>query len=161
MKNLINILLVMLITGCATGGSLRPDMPSASEGRKACNFVMGTVISVQDIIIEADRETSQATGAAVGGYLANQASKDDDDVEQAMKTLAGAVIGNAIGDAVSKGKDRPGLQIFVELGGTGGGITVVQEKAGYNFSSGQEVLVTGYPVERYNRTCSLRVLPKE
>ena len=157
-----SLLILLTLTSCA-GGSLRPDMPATSEARKACNFVLGKVISVQDVLIEADRESAQAAGATIGGYVGNRVSDGESDLEQTITTLAGAAIGNKIGDAVGQAKARPGINIFVELNG-GTGISVVQEKIETPMVAGQEVLVSGYPRPRgyYNRdsACTLRVLPK-
>ena len=157
-----SLIILLTLTSCA-GGSLRPDMPATSEARKACNFVLGKVISVQDVLIEADRESAQVAGATIGGYVGNRVSEGESDLEQTITTLAGAAIGNKIGDAVGQAKARPGINIFVELNG-GTGISVVQEKIETPIVAGQEVLVSGYPRPRgyYNRdsACTLRVLPK-
>jgi len=161
MKNLFFISLVILITGCTSNGSLKPDVPSYGEGRKACNFVVGEIMQVVPVIIEADRDGPKSSGAGIGAYIGNQSGKDDSDAERALKTIVGAGIGSAVGEGYAKGQDRKGLQLFVDLGGTQGGISVVQEQSSIVFEVGQEVLVSGFPVEKYNRSCSLRVLPKE
>ena len=161
MKNLLISIYVVLLTGCAVGGSLKPEVTERGEAREPCPFVSGTVISAKDIMIEGPVETYQSGGAVAGAYLGNRATKDKGDIEEAIGTIVGASIGNAVGDQIAKGMARPGVLLFIELGG-GGGVSVSQEAGKFNFTKGDKVVLSGHlKSSRYRQTCPLRVFPQE
>jgi len=161
MRNVILISLVMMLTACA-GGSLRPDVTSRGEAREACPFSTGTLVAIEKILIEDNIEAAQAGGAAVGGYIGNRAMNDKGDLEEAFGTLAGAALGNVVGDAVGKGMRIDGINLFVSIDSSTN-VSIVQAESDHVFKVGDQVLVTGYLKNRsrYTRNdCTLRVLPR-
>ena len=163
MKSLLSTLLILALTGCAVGGSLKPEVTKRDEAREPCPFVTGTVVSVQDIVIEGNIEAAQASGTAIGGYLGNRATNDKGDIEEALGTIAGAAIGNVVGDAVGKGMAKPGVLLFIDINNGGSGISVSQEAGKYNFETGDKVILSGNLKQRrrgYPDNCPLRVFPQ-
>jgi outer membrane lipoprotein SlyB len=161
MRVLLNTLLILAVTGCAVGSSLKPEVTKRDEAREPCPFVTGTVISVKDIIIEGDVETAQAAGAITGGYVGNRVAKDESELAKVLATGAGAAIGNAIGNRVGQGMSRPGVMLFVDIHNGGSGISVSQEAGDYTFTTGDKVILSGHlEKRRYSQNCPLRVFPQ-
>ena len=163
MRVLLSTLLILVLTGCAVGGSLKPEVTKRDEAREPCPFVTGTVVSVQDIVIEGDVEKAQAAGAIAGGYVGNRVAKDESELAKVLATGAGAALGNAIGNQVGQGMSRPGVVLFIDINDGGAGISVSQEAGAYKFATGDKVILSGKlkrsPYSTSNN-CPLRVFPQ-
>ena len=160
---------ICLILSACAGGSLKPTVPGQSDGRKACPTSEGTIIDIIDVTIEGPTEVAQGTGAAIGGYTANRAAKNESEVVEIVATVAGAAVGSLAGDMVSKNvlsRDGQELMVYVE------GVThsIVQETdINQPYAVGQDVWVVGNLTtkqlgSRYNTTpqcqSGIRVLIK-
>lgn len=169
------IIAAILISGCA-GGSLKPTVPSRDDGRKACPTSEGTIIDLVEVTIEGPTEIAQGAGAALGGYTANRAAKNESEVVEIIATAAGAAVGSIAGDMVSKNAmSKNGVELMVHVEGTT--YSIVQESdINQPYSVGQDVWVVGSLTQpkhnsswnnRYgntkNNTCSsgIRVLIKK
>ena len=167
-RPIITVGACLILTACA-GGSLKPTVPGQSDGRKACPTSEGTIIDIIDVTIEGNTEVAQGAGAAIGGYTANRAAKNESEVVEIVATVAGAAVGSMAGDAISKNvlsRDGQELMVFVD------GVThsIVQESdVNQPYVVGQDVWVVGNLTanklgSRYNNTPSctsgIRVLIK-
>lgn len=161
MKSLLSTLLILALTGCAVGGSLKPEVTTRGEAREPCPFVTGTVISAKEIVIEGDVKTAQTTGALAGGYIGNQVAKDESELARVLATGAGAAVGNVIGDKVGQGLARPGVLLFIDINNGGAGISVSQEAGKHTFAKGDKVILSGHLKRRYSSNCPLRVFPND
>lgn len=159
----------LLIAGCA-GGSQKPTVPSRDDGRKACPTAEGTIIDLVEVTIEGPTEIAQGTGAALGGYTANRAAKNESEVVEIIATAAGAAVGSVAGDMVSKNVlSRDGVELMVYVNGVTHSI-IQESDVNQPYQVGQDVWVVGNLVQdrswgnRYNQTSScasgIRVLIK-
>lgn len=132
----------LLIAGCA-GGSQKPTVPSRDDGRRACPTSEGTIIDMVEVTIEGNTEVAQGAGAALGGYTANRAAKNESEVVEIIATVAGAAVGSVAGDMVSKNvMSRAGVELMVYVNGVTH--SIIQEwDSRQPYLVGQDVWVVG------------------
>ena len=132
----------LLIAGCA-GGSQKPTVPSRDDGRRACPTSEGTIIDMVEVTIEGNTEVAQGAGAALGGYTANRAAKNESEVVEIIATMAGAAVGSVAGDMVSKNvMSRAGVELMVYVNGVTH--SIIQEWDNRQpYLVGQDVWVVG------------------
>lgn len=167
-RSICSIGICLILSACA-GGSLKPTVPGQSDGRKACPTSEGTIIDIIDVTIEGNTEVAQGAGAALGGYTANRAAKNESEVVEIVATVAGAAVGSIAGDMVSKNVlSRDGQELMVYVNGVTHSI-VQESDINQPYSVGQDVWVVGNLTanklgSRYNNTPSctsgIRVLIK-
>ncbi len=132
----------LLIAGCA-GGSQKPTVPKRDDGRRACPTSEGTIIDLIEVTIEGPTEIAQGTGAALGGYTANRAAKNESEVVEIIATVAGAAVGSVAGDMVSKNvMARNGVELMVYVEGVTHSI-IQESDVNQPYSVGQDVWVVG------------------
>ncbi len=159
----------LIISGCA-GGSQKPTVPSRDDGRRACPTSEGVIIDIIDVTIEGNTEVAQGAGAALGGYTANRAAKNESEVVEIVATVAGAAVGSIAGDMVSKNvMSKPGQELMVYVNGVTHSI-IQESDVNQPYSVGDDVWVVGNLTpqkswgNRYNTTpqCAsgIRVLIK-
>lgn len=150
---LFALTLCLVLSGCA-GGSLKPTDVSRDQAAKPQRVQEGTVITAYTVTIKGNTEAAQATGAALGAYAANRATKNNSDVAQVLATAGGAVIGSVAGNTVSDlTLDRKGVNIVIKLD-TGSVISVTQQvDANAVFNAGDSVYII-------NSGNQIKVLPK-
>ena len=157
-KNIIATLALLAMTGCAS----TQNSPNTTSGA-TCPAQEGLVLDVQSVTIERNTESAQAIGAGLGGYVANQATSDKDEVIQVLATALGIAGGAMAGDRIADAtQDLSGYELVVQL--DRGTHSIIQQDTPYRFLPGEEVWVIGYPTgSRYNRTgCGqqVRVFPR-
>lgn len=159
----IILLLSLLLAGCA-GGSLKPTVPESGDARSTCEATKGTIVDLLNVNIERNLEMAQAGGAALGGYIANEATEDSNDIAQAVATVAGAATGSALGNMIGENFiNRDGIELLVEVNGNV--ISVVQEvDPTVTFYKGDPVWVVGatkrVTYSRNRCASGTRVLPR-
>ena len=162
------IAVILIFTACA-GGSLKPTVPGQSDGRRACPTSEGVIIDIIDVTIEGNTQVAQGAGAALGGYTANRAAKNESEVVEIVATVAGAAVGSMAGDLVSKNVlSRDGQELMVYVNGVTHSI-IQESDINQPYSVGDDVWVVGNLTanktgNRYNTTpqCAsgIRVLIK-
>lgn len=156
-------LLSFLLTGCV-GGSLKPTVPDSGDARNTCDVSSGVIIDLVNVEIERNIEAAQAGGAALGGYIANEATDGSNDIAQAVATVAGAATGSALGNMIGQQVlNRDGVELLVDVNGSVVSI-VQQDDPSVTFQKGDAVWVVGATSRaRYNsKKCAsgTRVLPR-
>jgi len=158
MKNISKALLVATLSvnlvACA-GSGLRPTDVSRTDARKAETVREGTVLEIYEVTLRGNTEVAQGTGAVLGGYVANRATKDSNEAVQVLATAAGAVVGSVVGESASNmALDKPGLNIVVKLD-SGGTLAISQQTdTRTNLQIGGRVYLIG-------SGNNIRILPKE
>ncbi len=134
---------ICLILSACAGGSQKPTVPSRDDGRRACPTSEGTIIDIIDVTIEGNTEVAQGAGAALGGYTANRAAKNESEVVEIIATVAGAAVGSMAGDMVSKNvMARNGVELMVYVEGVTHSI-IQESDVNQPYSVGQDVWVVG------------------
>ncbi len=132
----------LLIAGCA-GGSQKPTVPSRDDGRRACPTSEGTIIDMVEVTIEGNTEVAQGAGAALGGYTANRAAKNESEVVEIIATVAGAAVGSVAGDMVSKNvMSKDGVELMVYVNGVTHSI-IQESDINQPYAVGDDVWVVG------------------
>jgi outer membrane lipoprotein SlyB len=134
---------ICLILSACAGGSQKPTVPSRDDGRRACPTSEGTIIDIIDVTIEGNTEVAQGAGAALGGYTANRAAKNESEVVEIIATVAGAAVGSVAGNMVSKNvMSRPGQELMVYVEGVTHSI-IQESDVNQPYSVGDDVWVVG------------------
>lgn len=132
----------VILTACA-GGSQKPTVPSRDDGRRACPTSEGVIIDIIDVTIEGNTEVAQGAGAALGGYTANRAAKNESEVVEIVATVAGAAVGSIAGDMISKNvMTKPGTELMVYVNGVTHSI-IQESDINQPYSVGDDVWVVG------------------
>lgn len=136
---LIALAAVVALTACTAQESLSGSAYSRSSARKAHSVKLGTIISIEEVLIEGD---GGAAGSVGGGLLgAVVGSQFGGGSTKAITGVAGGIVGAVAGSQVEhKLTQRKGIEITVQLD-NGDCMVVVQEPGDDVFSIGQKVRV--------------------
>ena len=115
--------LAVLLTACASSNSGKVYSRDETQRTQVVEF--GTVIAVEDVLIEGTKTpVGAATGAVVGGVAGAGSADSSGD---RIRGVLGAVIGGVVGAAAEEGLTRrKGHEITVEMS-DGELISIVQE----------------------------------
>ena len=132
-------LLLLLLVGCASGGS---NDHAQSEARAVHTVDYGTVQSVREVKIKSDEAmVGTVTGAALGGLIGNQIGHGGG---RAAATIIGAVGGGIAGNAIErKIEEQVGQEIVIRLD-NGASVAIVQPGP-HTFATGDRVRVLTGP----------------
>lgn len=153
----LTLLGLLLIVGCTS----TQNHPTVTGGA-TCQAEEGIILDIQSVTIERNTEVAQGIGAGLGGYVANRATKDKDEVVEVLATAIGAGAGAVIGDKVADAtQDLQGKELIVQL--DSGVHSIIQQDVG-SFKAGDAVWVIGFtPRVSYRRNnCGeqVRVMPR-
>ncbi len=88
-------------------------------------------------------EVAQGAGAALGGYTANRAAKNESEVVEIIATVAGAAVGSVAGDMVSKNvMSKDGVELMVYVNGVTHSI-IQESDINQPYAVGDDVWVVG------------------
>jgi len=157
MKNIFVLGLLFAMVGCTS----TQNHPTVTGG-STCKAVEGVILDIQSVTIERNTEVAQSIGAGLGGYVANRATKDKDEVVEVLATAIGAGAGAVIGDKVADAtQDLQGKELIVQM--DSGVHSIIQQDVG-SFQSGDKVWVIGFAPRNYYRRnqCGeqVRVMPR-
>lgn len=152
---------VLMLTACTSTAT--PGVVKRQDVSKACEAESAVVLDVTEVVIHRNPEAAQTVGAALGGYAANRATKNNSDMIQVLATVAGAGAGAVVADAANnKLMYREGTELILKT--QHGTFSVVQETdSDFVFLPGSEVWVVGSPLRGYSASrCAnqVRVYPK-
>lgn len=129
------------LSACRTGQGSKTY--TRNEAQSSMQVYRGTVVSVADVMIEADQS---GTGAIVGGVAGGVAGSTVGGGDgRTLATVAGAILGSAVGAVTEKSMGtKEALEIEVDLE-DGRTVVVVQEKDDEFFPGEQvRVIESGY-----------------
>ena len=111
------ILSMVMLAGCM-GGSLKPADTVRKDAKQIEDVKEGTIIQIVDVTIRGNTEAAQAAGGLLGGYAANRATRDQDEVVQVLASAGGLLVGTIVGDSMSDlALDKPGVNLLVKSRG--------------------------------------------
>ncbi|MDS1619991.1 glycine zipper 2TM domain-containing protein [Escherichia coli] len=128
------------LTGCVDNDSLSGDVYTASQAKQVQKICYGTVINVRQVQIQEDGENiiGAISGAVLGGLLGNSVGGGSGrKLASAAGAIAGGMAGQRIQSAMNKTQGGE-LEIRKDDGTT---IMVVQKQGKTHFSPGQRVVL--------------------
>jgi outer membrane lipoprotein SlyB len=130
--------LVFALTGCQT--PLTGSSYERGEARKMHSVYLGTVVGVNDVVIQGEPGAAGTiTGAAAGAAAGHAIGRGDG---RGTATVIGGVVGAVAGGAAEKKiSTKQGIVVTVKLE-DGRTVAIVQEKApGENYQKGDNVQI--------------------
>ncbi len=122
-RTVLLVLLCTALAGCASSRSGK--VYSRNQARSAQTIELGTVIQVEQVLIEGTKSRAGTlAGGVTGGALGNTVGSGGG---RTVATAVGAVIGGLAGSAVEEGVTRKaGFEITVDMD-NGPAMVIVQE----------------------------------
>ena len=137
-RNLLFLSLSFFLISCSNM-SLTPEVVRKSDAQKQQYVVIGTIIDLNDVVIEGDRETGAAAGALIGGSVGKEVT--DSEPESDIATVVGGLLGSAIGAEIGSNlTKKEGIEILIETNG-GRMVSIIQEVGKYNYNVNQKVRI--------------------
>ena len=133
---------MILGTSCSMT-DYKPESISKYQAGKIETVLIGTILQLESVIIEGDRDLGASAGAAVGADLGS-----DNDRAPVAAGVIGALIGSAVGAEIgSKVNEKRAIELTIELD-NGKIISIVQEVSEkYSFFEGQKVKIVKSNIE--------------
>ena len=115
----------------------KPESVAKYQAGEIEMVLLGTILQLESVVIEGDRDLGAAAGAAIGGDLGS-----DNNKAPVAAGVIGALIGSAVGSEIgSKVNERRAIELTIELDNERI-ISIVQEVSDkYSFFEGQRVKV--------------------
>ncbi len=137
-RNLLILSLSFFLISCSNM-SLAPEVVRKSDAQKEQYVVIGTIVDLNNVVIEGDRETGAAAGALIGGAVGKEVtdSEPESDVAAVIGGLLGSAVGAEIGSNLTK---KEGIEILIETN-SGRMVSIIQEVGRYNFKVNQKVRI--------------------
>ena len=137
-RSLLFLSLSFFLISCSNM-SLTPEVVRKSDAQKQQYVVIGTIIDLNDVVIEGDRETGAAAGALIGGSVGKEVT--DSEPESDIATVVGGLLGSAIGAEIGSNlTKKDGIEILIETNG-GRMVSIIQEVGKYNYKVNQKVRI--------------------
>ena len=137
-RNLLFLSLSFFLISCSNM-SLTPEVVRKSDVQKQQYVVIGTIVDLNDVVIEGERETGAAAGALIGGTVGKEVT--DSEPESDIATVVGGLLGSAIGAEIGSNlTKKEGIEILIETNG-GRMVSIIQEVGKYNFKVNQKVRI--------------------
>ena len=138
-KKLTTYLLTVFILSSCSYNSLRPDVVDRNQAQRMQTVRLGTIESVDNIMIAGDRKTGALAGAAIGA--ASGSSISDSDIESGIGAVLGGLVGSAVGSAIGDAATRKNaIELLVALD-DGKTVSIIQEASDDVFTKGTRVKV--------------------
>ena len=136
-KSLNFIFFIFLVSGCSLT-SYQPGIVESSDAGKIQSVLLGTLLKIDEVVIEGNRDLGATAGATVGADLGS-----DNDKAPVAAGVIGALIGSAIGSEVGANINKVNaLELTIELD-SGRLISIVQEASReFALIEGQRVKIT-------------------
>ena len=137
-RSLLFLSLSFFLISCSNM-SLTPEVVRKSDAQKQQYVVIGTIIDLNDVVIEGERETGAAAGALIGGSVGKEVT--DSEPESDIATVVGGLLGSAVGAEIGSNlTKKEGIEILIETNG-GRMVSIIQEVGKYNFKVNQKVRI--------------------
>ena len=137
LKSLNFLFFLFFVSGCSLA-SYQPGLVESSDAGKIQSVLLGTLVKIDEVVIEGNRDLGATAGAAVGADLGS-----DNDKAPVAAGVIGALIGSAIGSEVGANINKiNALELTIELD-SGRLISIVQEASSeFALIEGQRVKIT-------------------
>ena len=133
----INLIFILIIGTACSMADYKPESFSKFQAGEIETVLLGTILQLESVVIEGNRDLGAAAGAAVGGDLGS-----DNDKAPVAAGVIGALIGSAVGAEIgSKVNEKRAVELTIQLDNEKI-ISIVQEVSDkYSFFEGQRVKV--------------------
>ena len=133
----INLIFILIIGNACSMADYTADSISKYQAGEIETVLLGTILQLESVVIEGNRDLGAAAGAAVGGDLGS-----DNDKAPVAAGVIGALIGSAVGAEIgSKVNEKRAIELTIQLDNEKI-ISIVQEVSDqYSFFEGQRVKV--------------------
>ena len=133
----INLVFILIIGAACSMTDYKPESISKYQAGEIETVLVGTILQLESVVIEGNRDLGAAAGAAVGGDLGS-----DNDKAPVAAGVIGALIGSAVGAEIgSKVNEKRAIELTIQLDNERI-ISIVQEVSEkYSFFEGQKVKV--------------------
>ena len=133
----LNVILILFIGSACSMADYKPESISKYQAGEIETVILGTIIQLEPVVIEGNRDLGAAAGAAVGADLGS-----DNDKAPVAAGVIGALIGSAVGGEIgSRVNEKRAVELTIQLENEKI-ISIVQEVSDqYSFSEGQRVKV--------------------
>ncbi len=143
MKKILSILIALAacaaLVACTAQESLSGSAYSRSSARKSHTVKLGTIVAIDEVLIEGDGGSAGSVGGGLLGAVTG--SQFGGGSTRAITGVAGGIIGAVAGSQIEhKLTQRKGIEITVQLD-NGDCMVVVQEPGQDAFAIGQRVRV--------------------
>ena len=133
----INLIFILIIGTACSMADYKPESISKYQAGEIETVLLGTILQLESVVIEGNRDLGAAAGAAVGGDLGSDNAK-----APVAAGVIGALIGSAVGAEIgSKVNEKRAVELTIQLDNEKI-ISIVQEVSDkYSFFEGQRVKV--------------------
>ena len=133
----LNVILILIIGSDCSMADYKPESISKYQAGEIETVILGTIIQLESVVIEGNRDLGAAAGAAVGADLGS-----DNDKAPVAAGVIGALIGSAVGGEVgSRVNEKRAVELTIQLENEKI-ISIVQEVSDkYSFFEGQKVKI--------------------
>jgi outer membrane lipoprotein SlyB len=138
-KYALLLLMIFTITSCVNY-SYSPDVVSRADAQKQQYVVLGTIVDINSVTIEGDREIGAYAGAFIGGAAGKNIT--DSELESDVAAILGGLVGSAVGSKIGSNITRKdGIELIIETD-AGRLLSIIQEKnKSYSYSINQRVKI--------------------
>ncbi len=133
----LNVILILIIGSACSMADYKPESISKYQAGEIETVILGTIIQLEPVVIEGNRDLGAAAGAAVGADLGS-----DNDKAPVAAGVIGALIGSAVGGEIgSRVNEKRAVELTIQLENKKI-ISIVQEVSEkYSFFEGQKVKI--------------------
>ena len=133
----LNVILILFIGSACSMADYKPESISKYQAGEIETVILGTIIQLEPVVIEGNRDLGAAAGAAVGADLGS-----DNDKAPVAAGVIGALIGSAVGGEIgSRVNEKRAVELTIQLENEKI-ISIVQEVSEkYSFFEGQKVKI--------------------
>ena len=133
----LNVILILIIGSACSMADYKPESISKYQAGEIETVILGTIIQLEPVVIEGNRDLGAAAGAAVGADLGS-----DNDKAPVAAGVIGALIGSAVGGEIgSRVNEKRAVELTIQLENEKI-ISIVQEVSEkYSFFEGQKVKI--------------------
>ena len=133
----LNVILILIIGSACSMADYKPESISKYQAGEIETVILGTIIQLEPVVIEGNRDLGAAAGAAVGADLGS-----DNDKAPVAAGVIGALIGSAVGGEIgSRVNEKRAIELTIQLENEKI-ISIVQEVSEkYSFFEGQKVKI--------------------
>ena len=133
----LNVILILIIGSACSMADYKPESISKYQAGEIETVILGTIIQLEPVVIEGNRDLGAAAGAAVGADLGS-----DNDKAPVAAGVIGALIGSAVGGEIgSRVNEKRAVELTIQLENEKI-ISIVKEVSDkYSFFEGQKVKI--------------------